>query len=135
MSKKKPKISNEEINKVVSAALRKKSRQIPTMNTKEQFSFNGKDYILNFTRKYHRGSVSLCNPAACNAGGGCCHLRKVNGIDICYDASDNFDLFNVGSEGGLIWDINEEMENKIFRVVKNVLLLIEESSPKPQENR
>ena len=130
MSKKKPKISNEEINKVVGAALRKKSRQRPTMDTKEEFCFKGKDYILNFTRKYHRGCVSLCNPAACNAGSGCCHLRKVNGIDLCYDASDNFDLFNVESEGGLIWGIDEEMENKIFRVVRNVLSLIEESTCK-----
>ncbi len=119
-------MSNEEINKVVSAALRKKANQQPRFDIKLQFHFAEKDYELQFTRRYHRGSVSLCNPASCNAGDGCCHLRKVNGIDLCYDASNTFDLMNYKSEGGLIWGIDEETENNIFKAVREVLDLISE---------
>lgn len=127
---KKIKISNEEINKVVSAALRKKAKQQPKMDVKYQFHFAGKDYKLQFTRRYHKGTVSLCNPASCNAGDGCCHLRKVNGIDLCYDASDNYDLLEYHDIGGIIWNINEERETQIFATVRHVLSLIEEKRRK-----
>lgn len=130
----KVKVSNAEINKVVTAALRKKSRQRPVYDTHEQFWFGDKKYVLKFTRRYHRGQVSLCNPASCNAGEGCCHLRKVNGIDLCYTGSDDFDLLKHRGEHIIIDSIDEEMSGKIFNAVRNVLRLIAETPPEPKEN-
>lgn len=130
----KVKVSNAEINKVVSAALRKKSNQRPKYDTQEQFWVGKKKYVLKFTRRYHRGQVSLCNPASCNAGDGCCHFRKVNGIDLCYTGSDDFDLLKHNGEHIIVSNMDEEMSQKVFNAVRNVLRLIEETPPESKEN-
>ena len=131
--KAKTEISNEDINKVVSAALRKKAKQQPKEDIKVSFRFAGKDYELQFTRRYHQGHVSLCIPASCNAGSGCCHLRKVDGINLCYDASNDFDLLEYHGEGGIFWDIDEEQETQIFHGVTTVLNFISEQVLEDQQ--
>lgn len=127
MSKKK--VSNEEINKLVSAALRKKSKEEPIENIDVPFQFNGKDYNLQFTRRYHRGRASLCIPSSCTVQGlykDCCHFRKEKGIELCYTPSDNFELLKHEGEGIITYNIDADTEAKIFRMVGHVLDLISE---------
>ena len=121
-------VSSKEINKVVSDALREKAQQEPKMDIEHRVWFGGKDYKLNFTRRYHRGHVSLCIPASCDAGDNCCHLRKINDIDLCYTGSDNYELLGDKSEGIIIDNINESAENKIFTAVNHILSLIYEQT-------
>ena len=123
---KKVKISNDEINKVVQAVLRKLGNKQFKEDIECCFEFAGKRYKMQFTRRYHKGHASLCHPATCNAGSGCCHLRKVDGIHLCYDDSNTFDLMKYHSDGGLFWSINEETEKNIFQAAQIVLDFISE---------
>ena len=56
------------------------------------FVLHGKECKFTLYRHYDGRHVSLCNRKLCDAGKDCCHLGKIEGINLCCSLSDYYTL-------------------------------------------
>lgn len=89
------------------------------------FRYKGKRHCLRLYRHYENKSVSICNPANCNAGKGCCHYVRTDGIGLCCSLGSYFELRLKRELSHTVASfVDSDLEGKLINFAQNILDII-----------
>lgn len=108
--------------------IRRTLKEAKTKNLLQPFikkiKFNGEEHELHLSRRFRPREVSICDRSDCNAGNDCCHLGKLNGLDLCYHGNSRWDVMD-GEIGIIFSDMYDNKEEETWDKVRRVLILLE----------